>query len=130
MGNHFHLLLKENNDGGISKFMLRLQTGYSMYFNKKNERTGALFSGPFKSKHIGDEIYLQQVIKYIHVNPLEAIAPSLYIKNNFKDGVFVEEFDDEVKNKLLEYPYSSFPDFMKIKRPENDILSEGNPRSD
>ena len=69
MPNHFHLLLQERVKGGISKFMQRLGTGYTMYFNDKNDRTGALFQGRFKSKFVDSELYLLKVIDYIHLNP-------------------------------------------------------------
>ena len=51
MPNHFHILATPLVNGGLSKFMLKLQTGYSMYFNIKNRRNGSLFQGPFKSEH-------------------------------------------------------------------------------
>jgi len=71
MPNHFHLLLYEIYEGGISKFMQRLGTAYTMYFNEKNERSGSLFQGCFKSKLITDEEYLLNIIDYIHLNPCE-----------------------------------------------------------
>ena len=70
MPNHFHLLLQEINDGGISKFMQRIGTAYTMYFNEINDRSGVLFQGVFKSKYIDSEIYLQKIIDYIHLNPV------------------------------------------------------------
>lgn len=71
MPNHYHLLLHEIYEGGISKFMQRLGTAYTMYFNERNERSGALFQGCFKSRLITDEEYLLKVIDYIHLNPCE-----------------------------------------------------------
>src|SRR3989344_9520644 len=47
MPNHFHLLLKELEEGGISLFMQKVLTGYTMYFNKKYDRKGALFANSF-----------------------------------------------------------------------------------
>ncbi|MBI3632601.1 MAG: transposase [Candidatus Vogelbacteria bacterium] len=69
MPNHFHLLIQERVSGGISKFMQRLGTAYTMYFNEKDERSGALFQGRFKSKLIDSESYLLRVVDYIHLNP-------------------------------------------------------------
>ncbi|MEI8175112.1 MAG: transposase, partial [bacterium] len=51
MPNHFHILITEKIEGGISKFMQKLSTAYSMYYNKKYKRTGGLFEGKFKSQH-------------------------------------------------------------------------------
>ena len=69
MPNHLHLILREIRDGGIPLFMQKLFTGYTMYFNKKYNRTGALFSGTFKSRHISDDRYLKRVVPYIFLNP-------------------------------------------------------------
>ncbi|MEI6528476.1 MAG: transposase, partial [bacterium] len=68
MPNHFHLLVKEKENGGIVKFMQRLQTGYTMYFNKKNERSGSLFQGTFKAEHLAGDNYLKYLFSYIHLN--------------------------------------------------------------
>jgi len=69
MPNHFHLLLRQHTEGGISKFMQKMSTGYTMYFNIKNERSGALFQGRYKSVHAGDDRYLKYLFSYIHLNP-------------------------------------------------------------
>src|SRR3989338_5705420 len=73
MSNHFHLLLTEVDEGGISKFMQKLTTAYSMYYNKKYARTGGLFEGKFKSEHAGKDRYLKYIFSYIHLNPLKII---------------------------------------------------------
>lgn len=49
MPNHFHVLVRAKDDKGVSQFMQKLLTGYTMYFNKRRERTGALFKG--NSRH-------------------------------------------------------------------------------
>jgi len=65
--NHFHILLKQSSDNGISLFMSKLG-GYSKYFNLKNKRTGTLFQGTFKAKHISDNEYLLNLSAYINLN--------------------------------------------------------------
>src|SRR3989338_5492140 len=65
MPNHFHLILKEIDEGGISKFMQKIITGYTMYFNKNYERSGALFQGKFKSEHAKNDRYLKYLIAYL-----------------------------------------------------------------
>ena len=67
-GNHYHLILKQVADDGISKFMQKVGTGYAMYFNKKYKRRGSLFSGKFKSKHIDTDGYLRHVGVYVNLN--------------------------------------------------------------
>src|SRR3989344_2240785 len=62
--NHFHFVLKQLVDGGISKFMQKLQGGYTYYFNAKSSRSGSLFQGTFKSQIIDNENYFNKIIGY------------------------------------------------------------------
>lgn len=66
--NHYHLLLRQEADMGISKFMQKVGTGYTMYFNKQHKRSGGLFQGKFKSQHIHDDAYLRHVSVYVTYN--------------------------------------------------------------
>lgn len=66
--NHYHIVLREEVEGGISKYLQRVGGGYTMYFNNKNERSGALFQGVFKSKHLTTDQDLRQVIAYVYKN--------------------------------------------------------------
>ena len=116
MPNHFHILIKQEVDGGITKFMKKLSTGYAMYFNKSNERQGSLFSGPFKSKLIGtDDNYMRQLFAYIHLNPVELSFPEW---ENNKDIINKQE----IGAFLDEYRYSSYKDCLGTERVENKIL--------
>ena len=65
--NHYHLILEQLVDGGISEFMKRIG-GYTWYFNHKYERSGALFQGRFKSVHIDSNEYLLHVSAYVNLN--------------------------------------------------------------
>lgn len=71
MPNHFHLLIRQITKGALEKFMRSLLTRYSMFFNKKYERVGTLFQGPYKSAIITTEDYLLHLSRYIHRNPLK-----------------------------------------------------------
>jgi len=66
--NHFHFILKQEIDGGISEFMKRLQGGYTRYFNDKNNRSGALFQGKFKSSYAEKENYFEMIFAYVMWN--------------------------------------------------------------
>lgn len=68
--NHFHLILKQLVDGGVSEFMKRVGTGYTGYFNHKNKRSGALFQGKFKSIHVDSNEYLLYLSAYVNGNNL------------------------------------------------------------
>ncbi len=78
MPNHFHLLLEEIKEGGISRFMHKLGTGYAEYFNNKYNRVGALFQSRFKAAPVEEETYLEYLLVYINViNPGELVEPKL-----------------------------------------------------
>ena len=92
MSNHYHILL-EISSPNLSKFMRQLGMNYSIYFNKKNRRTGHLWQGRFKSWYVTDEAYLYTLMCYIEQNPLKA----------------------KMVNSLEEYPYSSYHYFLNYK---------------
>ncbi len=66
--NHYHLLLLQKEDRGIEKFMHRLGTSYTKYFNNKYKRGGSLFQGRFKAIHIYNNDYLLHLSAYINLN--------------------------------------------------------------
>lgn len=74
MPNHFHLLLLQTEEGGISKFMGDFQNSYAKYFNLKSDRIGPLFQGPFKAVHIETDEQLMHVSRYIHLNPYSSVV--------------------------------------------------------
>lgn len=116
MPNHFHLLTKEIVEGGITQFMEKLLTAYSMYFNRRHERTGRLWEGVFKSKHIDTTEYLNWLFSYIHLNPVELIEPQ-WKEEGAIDPIAVKKFMDT-------YQYSSYYDYFVGERPKFTILSK------
>lgn len=114
MPNHPHLLLRETDYGGISAFMQKLLTAYTMYFNKRYSRTGALFSGRFKAVHIANDSHFRRVINYIHANPAELYEPG-WKKGTVRDHA-------RLKQRLLSYQFSSLPDYEGTKRPHNVLI--------
>ncbi|MBI4114768.1 MAG: transposase [Candidatus Niyogibacteria bacterium] len=95
MPNHFHLILDELKEGSISRFMQRLLTAYTKYFNIKYKRTGHLFGGAFQAVHIDRDEYLQYLSAYIHLNPRELT---------------------KWRNKEIQYPWSSYQDYVEENR--------------
>ena len=71
MKNHFHLQLFQYSEDSISKLMRSIMTGYVMYFNNRQERTGRLFQGVYKASLIDSDAYWQHISRYIHLNPLD-----------------------------------------------------------
>jgi REP element-mobilizing transposase RayT len=71
LGNHFHLLLRCNRIE-LSNVMRRLLTSYAINFNHRHSRSGHLFQNRYKSIVCEEEVYLLELIRYIHLNPLRA----------------------------------------------------------
>ncbi len=115
MPNHFHILITEKTEGGISKFMQKLGTAYSMYFNKKYKRTGSLFEGKFKSQHTDTDRHLKYLFSYIHLNPVKLIQKD-WKEKGIKDK-------KETIDYLNGYTYSSYLDFIGEKRIQSKILN-------
>lgn len=115
MPNHFHILATPLVEGGLSTFMGKLGTGYSMYFNKKFKRTGALFQGTFKSEHASRDEYLKYLYAYIHLNPVKLINKD-WKEQGIKDAAKSFDF-------AASFQYSSLPDYLGKLREEKAIIN-------
>ena len=120
MSNHFHLYITPSprsllGDESISLFMKKLCTGYSMYFNKKYSRIGKLFEGTFKSLRTTRDKQAKYIFSYIHLNPVKLIEPH-WKERGLKNNKSTREF-------LNKYKWSSYQDYIGLKRPECKILS-------
>ena len=104
MPNHIHLLLRQEKEGGISKFLQKFNTGYAMYFNEKYKRVGPLFQGRFKAVHVEDNEYLKTIFVYIHTNPIAIIEPG-WKEKGISDAKKSKEF-------LEDYRWSSYLDYL------------------
>ena len=116
MPNHFHLILTQSEENGISKFMQKISTAYSMYYNTKYQKTGSLFQGKFKSEYANNDRYLKYLFSYIHLNPIKLI------KKDWKEkGVGDKKIAIEFLNK---YKYSSYLDYYGDNRNEIKIINK------
>jgi len=95
MGNHIHLLIKEEKEE-LGIVMRRIGASYVYWYNLKYDRRGHLFQDRYKSEVVEDEKYLLTVLRYIHQNPIKA-------------GLV-----DDIK----EYKWSSYLEYIK----ENKIV--------
>ena len=93
MPNHYHFVLKQIKDNGISTFMRRVQNSYAKYYNIKNKRFGAVFQALFKSVRIVSDEQLLHVVRYVHLNPITS-----YIISSI--------------NELERYPWTSYPQYI------------------
>ncbi len=94
MPNHFHFLIKQKNNGGVTEFISKLSNSYTKFYNKKHNRVGPLFQGEFKAVLVENDEQLLHLSRYIHLNPLS----SLLVKN------------------LEDYPWSSYSDYLHEKQ--------------
>jgi putative transposase len=105
MSNHYHLILEEIEENGISAFMHRIGTGYTGYFNRKHKRVGGLFQGTFKANKVDKNIYLQYLLIYLNVvNPGELVEPKLK-ERGVKNIDMVMKF-------VSGYPWSTHQEYL------------------
>lgn len=86
MSNHYHFLLR-TQDANLSRAIQWLGVSYSVWFNRRHERSGHLFQGRFKSFLVQDDRHFTAMCFYIHGNPLRA----------------------GIVKKLSDYRWSSYP---------------------
>lgn len=98
MPNHYHLLVRQDKEELVSRFVHKLNLAYAMYFNKRYERVGPLFQGRFKAKVVESDEYLINLSRYIHLNPIELVG----------------------NDKLGQYPWSSLQYY--IGKDANDLV--------
>lgn len=91
MDNHAHFLIYNEKSEELSKFMQKLNTSYSIYYNKVNNRIGYVFRDRYKSKPILSQRQLYTCLRYIHYNPIKA----------------------NICENLNQYPHSSYNEFFE-----------------
>jgi REP element-mobilizing transposase RayT len=102
MSNHAHFLFRTGT-APIAKVMRRLLTGYVVSFNHRHRRHGQLFQNRYKSIVCQEDVYLRELVRYIHLNPVRAGIVSEY-------------------SQLDNYPYCGHGSIMgKKDRPWQDV---------
>jgi putative transposase len=104
MPNHFHLTVKNLTDDGIPKYLHRIQNAYGRFFNAKRDKTGHVFQGTYKAKHISSDRQLQYVSAYIHKNPLEISDETSYKSyrwSSYQDYVYRNRWDELLKTGII-----------------------------
>jgi len=92
MPNHYHFLVRQTKESGLTEFMHKLDTSYTKYFNVVGKRTGRLFEYTFKAIRVENDEQLLHLSRYIHLNPL--------IGN--------------ITTDLRGYSWSSYPDYVGL----------------
>jgi len=124
--NHFHFILTPIVDKGIEKFMHRLGTGYTKFFNGKYLRSGALFQGTFKSIHINSNEYLLHVSAYINLNSrvhkLRNEAPKFFNRSSWEEYTS-ENYNGFCKKDIVLDQFNNVSEYKKFAESSlNDIL--------
>jgi len=103
MKNHFHFMI-ETPKANLSQIMHFLNTSYSIYLNKSQDRVGHLFQGRFKSILIEADSYVQRLSRYIHMNPVIAkIAecPDQYVWSSYRDYIGLRKSPPWLKTDFI-----------------------------
>ena len=90
--NHYHFLIKQLTEDGISKFIHKLEMGYAKYFNYKYQRSGSLFAGTYQAIQVETDEYLIYLSGYINANP---------------------EIHGHAKSE--KWPWSSYRDYLNLR---------------
>ncbi|OGI27089.1 MAG: hypothetical protein A2359_02300 [Candidatus Moranbacteria bacterium RIFOXYB1_FULL_43_19] len=135
MSNHYHMILKQKVEKGIEKFLQKLGTSYTKYFNEKNKRNGALFQGKFKSSQIKNEGSLSRFSVYVSCNSEvhKVCAAKSYSWCSFSHHIGKsrdtlardEEFRGDFRNpkELEEYAAENIADFQ-MRKQDKDMVFE------
>ena len=103
MPNHFHLIIKEVEEGGISSYVQRISNAYGKYHNIRYEKSGHVLQGAYRIVHIEDDRQFLHLSAYVHRNPRE-------ISKWFR--------------KEDHYPWSSYQDFIRNNRWGNLLVPD------
>lgn len=117
MDNHYHLILQETRDGGVTKFMRKIGTSMTNRFNTRHKETGRLFQGPYKARRVDDDNYLRYLNVYVHIKNVCEL---------YKGGIAgaLRNFDDAFLF-AVSYPYGSLGGYAGNGVQAQKIISPG-----
>ncbi|KKP56342.1 MAG: Transposase [Parcubacteria group bacterium GW2011_GWC1_34_10] len=126
MPNHFHLLIRTKDEFSVSNFMKKLLTAYSMYFNKKYNRSGVLFQGPFKAQHVTRDEYLKYPIKLVDKDwkekGIQDFEQSRKFLNSYKNSSYVDYIgDNRLESSILNK--IAFPEYFKFSNDFDQFIN-------
>ena len=137
MPNHVHLLIKQKDKDSIKKFTQSIFTRYTMYFNKKYNRTGSLFQGAYRATNVINKDYLLDVTRYIHRNPsklskklIDYYSSYAHYLNRFNipwinNKIVIDYFNEStfIKNNKIK-SYREFIEDFKYQNEELDLTND------
>ncbi len=129
MDNHYHILVRQLQENGISDFMHDVGTVYTNYINLGLKRSGSLFEGPFKAKYVSSDSYFLHLFRYIHLNPLDIfdknwknngvkkVSEALKFVEGYAWSSISESFKDRypfIKREIIESEFSDHSDYQRF----------------
>jgi len=125
--NHFHFILKQITQSGISEFMKRLGVGYTGYFNFKNKRSGVLFQGSYKSVHIKNNNQLLYLSAYVNdnhsIHGYESKKGEIWKYSSLSEYLGKPKRDLCSKNILLEQ-FRNRQDYLEFVRENSQYMKD------
>lgn len=112
MKNHYHLLISELVEGGLLKFMMKINIGYAKYYNERYERHGHLFQGKTKKINLASEAHFLYILHYVHLNPLDYLAEASNWRARDKGTI---KNTKDALDYLSKYRWSSYLDYCGQK---------------
>jgi putative transposase len=118
MPTHFHLVLTQLVDGGISKFLNNIQNSYSRYFNLKHKRRGPLWESRFKNVLVDSDEQLLHLTRYVHLNPVKANIIKRtqdWPMSSYKEYISESKLGNAICDfdKILEIEPDTYKDFIE-----------------
>lgn len=123
MPNHIHMLIYQKDNHAIVDLLRSIMTSYSMYYNKKNKRTGPVFQSRYRASRIDTESYLEHISRYIHLNPRDweksdKTSLRYYMGEQYADWLSPNKILDIFKNK------KEYMDFLRDYEGNKQMLEE------
>src|SRR3989338_1543698 len=112
MRDHYHLLISELIEGGLIKFMMKVNVGYAKYYNERYGRHGHLFQGKTKKIFIERESHFLYILHYLHLNPRDYLTGAKKWRERDKGSI---KNTEEALKYLNEYRWSSYLDYCGKK---------------
>ncbi len=127
MPTHFHLLVRQDKDDGVSDLLRNIQNSYAKYFNAKYKRKEVLWCGPFKNVPIETDEQLLHITRYIHLNPTSAglvKKPAQWMHSSYREYVTPEATQYRMTSQLSDTFALTIAQYKEFAIGEQDYQRE------
>lgn len=108
MPTHFHLIVKQLENNGVSEFLRKSLNAYARYFNVRYKRKGTLWMSRFKNVLVENDEQLLHLTRYLHLNPVSA---GLVRK---ADNWPYSSYREYVERKSIQWPMTKFDELIDM----------------